>query len=61
MLYFKFKDSIHSWVLPVWEDSEAAKNPNNCFDWDLSIQFVGEVTEADYDAQFRSWKQQELF
>ena len=52
MLYFKFKDNIHSWVLPVYEDSTMAKEPDNCFAWDNTIRFVAEVEKSEYDKQF---------
>jgi hypothetical protein len=52
MLYFKFKDNLHSWVLPVYEESTMAKEPENCFGWDNTIKFSGQVTKAEYDAQF---------
>lgn len=53
MLYFKFKDNTHSWVLPVYKDSIMARNPNGCFAWDRSIKFVGETTKQEYDEQFK--------
>ena len=53
MVYFRFKDNLHSWVLPVYEDSLMFKNPDTCFSWDKSIKFVGEVTRAEYDEQFK--------
>ena len=53
MVYFRFKDNFHSWVLPVYEDSFMFKNPDACFSWDKSIKFVGEVTRAEYDEQFK--------
>ena len=53
MLYFKFKDNTHCWVLPVYEDSVMAKTPNACFSWDQTIKFVGEVTKSEYKEQFK--------
>ena len=53
MLYFKFKDNTHCWVLPVYENSVMAKDPNTCFSWDQTIKFVGEVSEAEYEEQFK--------
>ena len=53
MLYFKFKDNTHSWVLPVYKDSIMARNPNGCCAWDRSIKFVGETTKQEYDEQFK--------
>ena len=61
MLYFKFADKTHSWVLPVYENSVSAINPKKTFEWDKSIKFIGKVTEAEYDEQFREWQQLELF
>ena len=53
MIYFKFKDNTHSWVLPVYEDSVMAHNPNSCFSWDKSIKFVCKTSQKEYDEQFK--------
>ena len=53
MIYFKFKDNTHSCVLPVYEDSVMARDPNDCFSWDKSVKFVGETTRKEYDEQFK--------
>lgn len=58
MLYFKFKDNFHSWVLPVYENSVMAKRPDDCFSWDKTIHFCGAVTKAEYDEQFKKPVQQ---
>ena len=53
MLYFRYKDNTHSWVLPVYEDSVCAKNPDVCFEWDKTIKYIGKATRTEYDKQFK--------
>ena len=58
MKYLMFKDK-HFWILPVYEKSEIARNPEGCFS--KNIKFAGQVSKKEYDEQFKYWKQRELF
>lgn len=62
--YFKFKRFNEVWILPVYINSVMHSNPENSYNWDKNIEFVAEVTEEEYNAQFipkKEYIQQELF
>lgn len=52
MLYFKYKDKTHSWVLPVYENTVMQENPDIMKITNPEAEFIGEVTESEYKNQF---------
>jgi len=52
MLYFKYKDRNHSWVLPVYENTVMHQNPDIMKITNPDAEFCGEVSEEEYEKQF---------